>query len=449
MKEFDAKKHFLKFIRNLKTSDEQEEIILKRVAKITKVINLEYWEIHSESKNSTLVGSYGRGTAINFSDVDLFIKLPENQKQRFTTYLNNGQSALLQDIKSKLKEVYPTSQIKGDGQIVSIKFSDGIGFEILPAFPILGEDGYEFPDTHNKGSWKKTNPDRDQQLLTAKNKQYKGIVKKFAKMLRAWKNNNNVKISGITIDVLVYNFVDTWNIDSIESCEFDEMSRDFFKWLYNFTECQNVITSLDNSYNISLDESINSKANTAWNRAQKAIKEYANKSTAENEWIKIYGKKFPIYETQKGNETKNIVINSISNRKKRKPIGNAKDTEEFLEDKDWAISEHIKIVTINAELEMNGFRKGSIRNFLKIPIKTNSKINFFVSPHRNITWYWKIRNVGETANRKDNIRGQILKGTNQHTEPINFKGTHYVEAYGLSEKTVEYFGKIEVPLEDI
>lgn len=316
MKEFDAKKHFLKFIRNLKTSDEQEEIILKRVAKITKVINLEYWEIHSESKNSTLVGSYGRGTAINLSDVDLLIKLPENQKQRFTTYLNNGQSALLQDIKSKLKEVYPTSQIKGDGQIVSIKFSDGIGFEILPAFPILGEDGYEFPDTHNKGSWKKTNPDRDQQLLTAKNKQYKGIVKKFAKMLRAWKNNNNVKISGITIDVLVYNFVDTWNIDSIESCEFDEMSRDFFKWLYNFTECQNVITSLDNSYNISLDESINSKANTAWNRAQKAIKEYANKSTAENEWIKIYGKKFPIYETQKGNETKNIVINSISNRKK-------------------------------------------------------------------------------------------------------------------------------------
>ncbi|MCP8852765.1 SMODS domain-containing nucleotidyltransferase [Latilactobacillus sakei] len=127
MKEFDAKKHFLKFIRNLKTSDEQEEIILKRVAKITKVINLEYWEIHSESKNSTLVGSYGRGTAINLSDVDLLIKLPENQKQRFTTYLNNGQSALLQDIKSKLKEVYPTSQIKGDGQIVSIKFSDGIG----------------------------------------------------------------------------------------------------------------------------------------------------------------------------------------------------------------------------------------------------------------------------------------------------------------------------------
>ena len=66
MKKFNAREHFSDFNRNLRTSDDQEETILKRVARITKIINSAYWN-GEESRNSMLVGSYGRGTAISLA----------------------------------------------------------------------------------------------------------------------------------------------------------------------------------------------------------------------------------------------------------------------------------------------------------------------------------------------------------------------------------------------
>lgn len=446
MKKFNAREHFSDFNQNLRTSDEQEETILKRVARITKIINSAYWN-GAESRNSKLVGSYGRGTAISLSDVDLLVKLPNNQKQRFDEYLHNGQSALLQDVKSKLKETYALSEIKGDGQIVSIAFSDGIGFEILPAFSLLLGTGYEYPDTHNDGSWKETDPARDQMLLADKNKKYGGIVKQFAKMLRAWRNTNNVELSGIAIDVLVYKFIDVWSIVYPDSSGFDDMSRDFFEWLSEIVEHREGLLSLDQKYTISLDSSVGSKACTAWNRAKKAIQERFDEESAENEWAKIYGGRFPIYQTSQENEFDNNGIKNMSTKSTRVPIGTARDTEEFWEDKEWTISKYVKFIEINTNLEMNGFRTGSIRRLPKIPIKKNSKITFSVEPITGITWYWKVRNVGETANQRNLIRGQIIKKTNEIVEPIKFRGNHYVEVYGLSKNTVQYFGRVEVPLE--
>lgn len=205
MVKFDVARHFKDFETSLRTSDEHVQIIDRRVKKITKAINTSYWDNESDNQHSMLVGSYGRGTAIDISDVDLLVELPISQKERFSDYLSNEQSALLNDIKAKLKQEYPTSNIKADGQIVSIKFIDGIGFEILPAFPLY--DGFEYPDTNNGGRWKTTNPELDQKNLKLRNKEFNGSLKRFARMLRAWKDKNNVSLSGIAIDALVYNFL--------------------------------------------------------------------------------------------------------------------------------------------------------------------------------------------------------------------------------------------------
>lgn len=138
---------------------------------------------------------------------------------------------------------------------------------------------------------------------------------------------------------------------------------------------------------------------------------------------------------------------SISNRSTREPIGTAIDTEQFADEMGWDIAIE-KTIEIQSSLEINGFRKGSISHKFRIPIKPNSKIIFSVKDAPGIYWYWKVRNVGAIANSRNAIRGQIVKRTYKIVEPINFKGNHYVEVYGVHQGRVKIYGKIDVPLED-
>ena len=112
--------------------------------------------------HSIYVGSYGRGTAINTSDLDVLIQLPDSEFNRFSSMYVNGQSRLLQAVKNAILDTYPNTDIKGDGQVVVVSFTDGMRFEILPAFKIQNYWGYNatyrYPDTHMGGNWMTTNP---------------------------------------------------------------------------------------------------------------------------------------------------------------------------------------------------------------------------------------------------------------------------------------------------
>src|SRR5574344_1132843 len=108
--------------------------ITSRYHTITKAINKEFWESESEADHGYYVGSYGRGTAIDDSDVDLMIILPKEEYDRFDGLKGNGQSRLLQSVKGPIDESYPRTDVRADGQVVVLEFSDGMKIEVLPAF---------------------------------------------------------------------------------------------------------------------------------------------------------------------------------------------------------------------------------------------------------------------------------------------------------------------------
>lgn len=132
-------------------SQDKRANISARYKRITKSINQTFWNTESETLHSIYVGSYGRGTAIDTSDLDVLFELPSDEYDHFTGLSGNGQSRLLQSVKNAILDTYPRSDVKGDGQVVVVKFSDGMVFEILPAFrneTYLGWDGtYKYPDT--------------------------------------------------------------------------------------------------------------------------------------------------------------------------------------------------------------------------------------------------------------------------------------------------------------
>ena len=158
---------FQEFCRNLTVT--YSPTISVRYKLITKRLNMDFWTNTSESYHSLYVGSYGRNTAIQgFSDVDMVMELPYATYQRFNNYMGNGQSALLQTVKTSIERTYPTTNIKADGQVISVPFTDGITSEIVPVF-VNNNGSYTFPNANAGGSWRTTNPRAEIQAIRDRN----------------------------------------------------------------------------------------------------------------------------------------------------------------------------------------------------------------------------------------------------------------------------------------
>lgn len=195
----------------------KRELISKRYKRITKAVNSEFWSSNSETAHSLFVGSYGRGTATTDSDLDVLLSLPRSEYERYDMYRGNGQSRLLQAVKSAVSETYSTTDVKGDGQVVVVRFSDGMKFELLPAFKRVDSWGsfvsYDYPDTHMGGRWLATDPKAEQEAMKEKNTSSRGLLFDTCKYIRYVhaQSFSSYRLSGIVIDSFVFSAIGGWH----------------------------------------------------------------------------------------------------------------------------------------------------------------------------------------------------------------------------------------------
>lgn len=294
MSDFNVGHAFEKFCSNLRFSDDDLKTIQNRYHAITKRINIDYWNSTSDITHSLYVGSYGRDTEISTSDIDMLVQLPYETYKKFNAYTTNGQSALLQEVKTIIGKTYSRTQIKADGQIISIPFYDGINFEVLPAF--LNVDGsYKFANSNNGGSWKITDPKAEINAVQTQDNACNKNLKRLCKMARAWRDKNLVDISGILIDILAYRFLSEWEYKDKSYYYYDWMVRDFFKYLSDQSTSQYRWQVMGSGRYIYWFENFQNKARSANEKADSAIsKEKTYPATANSEWREIFGSKFPI-----------------------------------------------------------------------------------------------------------------------------------------------------------
>lgn len=191
--------------------------ISMRYHTVTRAINREFWNSQSETQNSLYVGSYGRGTAIDTSDLDILVELPQSEYSRYDFAKGNGQSRLLQAVRSSIQTTYPRSDVRADGQVVKIAFSDNMRFEILPAFKKVEWFGqwygtYYYPDTNMGGNWRSTCPKAEQDAMKQKNNSSNGLLYDTCKHIRRVRDDNfsSYHLSGIVIDSFVYKAIGSW-----------------------------------------------------------------------------------------------------------------------------------------------------------------------------------------------------------------------------------------------
>ena len=423
---------FKEFIKNIRIQN--ADVISENYNKVTKALNEYYYESDSNCIHCRQIGSYGRTTGINgISDLDMAFELPTATYDKFNAYSTGAQSALLQDVKKAILNIYDNDQVKADGQIVGIDL-DGFRIEVLPTFFLekdangnLDYNVYTFPDSNNGGRWRRTKPKLEIEATRTLNTEYgHDTYRNLCRMVRSWKNHVGAKCSGLWIDTLVFNFLkqsETYKNISYKS--YGELVKDFFKYLFD-------------QYELSPDQKIwkapgsNQNVHGSWQNHRKMKKAYQlcleateDISVANEKWSKVFGVNFPEEESEHLHE-------SFLVRKKA-------PNEQFIE---YAYNGKIDIrnylsidYSISAESKTWKMLKKALSNY-RVPISRNLEFhikNTDVEPPYQVKW--KVRNIGSAAVAKNQERGRLQDSTfgkhkdSRLQEKSSFCGEHWVECY--------------------
>ena len=404
---------------------------------IAKKLNAHYYGLDKvTSSHMYIVGSVGRETAIkNSSDLDLLFDLPQSVYKKYDDYQSNGQSALLQDVKDVLKERYPNTKMRGDGQVVVIEFTK-YTVELVPAF-IQSDNRFKYPDTHDDGKWKYTDPLSEQEECKKCNDNSDGIYFNFCHIIRSWKNTIGFEFGGLLIDTLIYNhFSENDDYSDYRYGDYLNILQNVFEYLKSQDKNRSYWFAVGSNQQV--DNSgggvFVSKANKAFKRIADALESGDDINSVLRE---LLGNSFPASATTAKNSFSTA---SCSYR----------NTEQFIEnlfpvDIRYAIQ-------LDCRVSQDGWRDFFLRAFLKDNgiLRRNKSLDFFINKTdcpNPYSIYWKVRNVGHVAEERDNIRGQIKKTDSTHQkEHTDFHGSHFVECYLVKNGVCVAKDRIDVPI---
>lgn len=293
-------REFSKFINEITLTPNQSDDAQTKYTNVCKKLYSHYYEGDYDDGKKYLFGSYKTKTNVRplteDQDVDVLFKIPQSTFDKFDQYANNGQAALLQEIRNILKEKYTTTYtIKAWGKVVLVQFQyNHHNVELLPA--LEQEDStFLIPNSENGGSWDTFDPRSEVKRFQTSNDNTSGLTRDLAKMLKAWAHNTtsmSYKSCQRLDDVI--EFLDEFYPEGKGSASYAKIVFDFFD--YMSTRC---------------DDDIKSYISTALSRARKALEnEDSGKFIeASEEWQKVFGPQFP-----KAEENKREVSEEISSK---------------------------------------------------------------------------------------------------------------------------------------
>lgn len=289
-------RRFTAFRENLLLTNDQVEDGKTKYLGVIACLNRAYYQSSSGTENAFLIGSWAKATRIRPPrDVDIYFRLPNAVHTRFEAYApgTNRQSALLQEVKSKLLVTYPASSIKGDGPVVLVSFTS-YSVEVVPAFLYDANDqSYLVCDTKNGGSYKTTKPRHEVEAIEAADARTNKNVRRLVRMLKCWQAWCSVPMKSFHLELVAIQFLDQWAYRLESFFYYDWMCRDFFDYL---SKMANSFVFTPGTYEVMwLGDAWKTKAESAYARSSKAC-DYERDNDMVNagiEWQKVFGVDIP------------------------------------------------------------------------------------------------------------------------------------------------------------
>jgi hypothetical protein len=425
---------FATFLGNLVISE--RATISDRYQRITAALNRKFRDTDSKTANSLQIGSYGRKTGIKgLSDLDMIYILPKGEWER----MKNDQYKALAETKKAIEGTYPSSSISVDRLVVVVKFSSYV-IEVQPCFE-QNDGSFLYPDTYRK-QWLPTMPREENAAVDRKDNDTNGNLRDLCKMARAWRNKHGLKMGGLLVDTLAYQFFgSTKDYDETSFSNHGQMVLDFFTYLSEEPTDKSHYKSPGSGQNVRIRKRFQKKAKKAVGLCQEAI-DAAGQVNCNDKWRKVFGSPFP-QATTVSKTASQLFEASASWR----------DTEEFIEDR---FSVDIRYdLKIDCEVSQNGFRTYTLRDWVAkgFRLPRYKSLKFLIERldpdlTEPYTIYWKVLNRGDRARERDCIRGQIRVGSKAILESTSFRGGHIVECYIVKDDVVVAKDRIHVPIDE-
>jgi len=423
---------FRQFMANLAISN--AEIISMRYGELTAVLNKVFRNTESKTANTLQVGSFGRKTGVDgISDLDMLYLMPYSMWRK---YKEGKQLKLLQDVREAILSRYPKTKVSVDRLVVTVTYAD-FHVEVQPVFE-QNDGSFQYPDTKNGGTWKITKPREEMNAVSDLDIEKNLNLKRLCKMARSWRNKHGVGMGGLLIDTLAYNFLKSTNeYDAKSFLYYDELSRDFFKYLSELPK-QDRYNAPGSNQHVKVKKAFQRKAKKAYELCLKAI-EAEGTNGVNDKWKKVFGRPFP---TNSELTTERFAASDSRTWD---------DTEQFIEDYYYVDIRYT--LKIDCDVKQNGFRENRLSRMIanKTPLLAKKNLEFEIveiDVPGEYTIKWKVLNRGDEAYRRNMIRGQIVSddGGHRKTESTSFKGDHVVECYAIQNGVVIAKDRIHVPI---
>jgi hypothetical protein len=217
---------------------ESEERGLLRIVECGDKLRKKYFpQSEKTAEHITILGSLAKDTGVEpLLDADALFRMPAGTYSRFNDYAGNGQSALLQEVRNVLRDRYPRTNIRGDGPVVVVSFSDGPAVEIVPG--VLLDDGSNIlsargmvPVTRDGGRWENADYGAEWQTISSLDRSVDGQLRRLIQYMKAWRQRQDASLKSIVLELMAADFITGWD-KSRTSMTFDDwLVRDFLKYM--------------------------------------------------------------------------------------------------------------------------------------------------------------------------------------------------------------------------
>jgi len=135
-------------------------------------------------------GSYSQNTYVDgISDIDMLFVLDAFSSSKIAN--KESSKAVLADMEKRLRQRFPTTDIKSGRMAVTLTFSDGLELQVLPAFRY--HSGFRVPD-YRGSRWVEAHPDVFKRLLQQRNKEMGGQLVPCIKLAKQICDNQGVEV---------------------------------------------------------------------------------------------------------------------------------------------------------------------------------------------------------------------------------------------------------------